>query len=260
MRLATAACMQKFGNVSFVAMACAKCMRYGGGGGGGPYHWGGGGWDPGSGLIYIYIYIYQVNCDNRLVWITGSLQDLILHPKRRRRLNRRGPGLKWRAISCAAVLQTPNPWALRWKHPRHLSGRCKARTEPCHIMPPNLVAIGTSCATCEVKELLHKWILLMWARQHWRLTQGWLRFFANNPSWILSCQLVKRCRLFYRMVQTTMSTVVYVLVSANVYNCVASGRLYINYRQLFSHVYARKLMATMCSREECIWGFWIWHW
>ena len=31
MRLATAACMQKYGNVSFVTVACAKCMRYGGG-------------------------------------------------------------------------------------------------------------------------------------------------------------------------------------------------------------------------------------
>ena len=49
-RLATAACMQKYGNVSFVTVACAKCMRYGGGGG--PYHWGGG-WGPGSGLIYV---------------------------------------------------------------------------------------------------------------------------------------------------------------------------------------------------------------
>ena len=54
MRLATAVCMQKYGNVSFATVACAKCMRYGGGGGG-PYHGGGGGWDPGSGLIYIYI-------------------------------------------------------------------------------------------------------------------------------------------------------------------------------------------------------------
>ena len=30
MRLATAACMQKHGNVSFVTVARAKCMRYGG--------------------------------------------------------------------------------------------------------------------------------------------------------------------------------------------------------------------------------------
>ena len=37
MRLATAACMQKYGNVSFATVACAKCMRYGGGG---PYHGG----------------------------------------------------------------------------------------------------------------------------------------------------------------------------------------------------------------------------
>ena len=29
-RLATAACMQNYGNVSFVTVACAKCMRYGG--------------------------------------------------------------------------------------------------------------------------------------------------------------------------------------------------------------------------------------
>ena len=52
-RLATAACMQKYGNVSFVTVACAKCMRYGGGVG--DHTIGGGGWDPGSGLIYIYI-------------------------------------------------------------------------------------------------------------------------------------------------------------------------------------------------------------
>ena len=44
MRLATAACMQKHGNVSFVTVARAKCMRYGGrvgdhtiGGGGGVF-------------------------------------------------------------------------------------------------------------------------------------------------------------------------------------------------------------------------------
>ena len=42
MRFATAACMQKYGNVSFATVACAKCMRYGGRGGD-PYHGGGGG-------------------------------------------------------------------------------------------------------------------------------------------------------------------------------------------------------------------------
>ena len=51
MRLATAACMQKYGNVSFVTVVCAKCMRYGGGVGDHTIG-GGGGWDPGSGLIY----------------------------------------------------------------------------------------------------------------------------------------------------------------------------------------------------------------
>ena len=54
-RLATAACMQKYGNVSFVTVACAKCMRYGGGVG--DHTFGGGGGvgirDPDS---YIYIY------------------------------------------------------------------------------------------------------------------------------------------------------------------------------------------------------------
>ena len=54
MRLATAACMQKYGNVSFVTVARAKCKRYGGGVGTIPL--GGGGWDPGSGLIYNYTY------------------------------------------------------------------------------------------------------------------------------------------------------------------------------------------------------------
>ena len=59
-RLATAACMQKYGNVSFATVACAKRMRYGGGGG--PYHGGGVGIrDPDSYMcihIYIRIYIY----------------------------------------------------------------------------------------------------------------------------------------------------------------------------------------------------------
>ena len=58
MRLATAACMQKYGNVSFVTVACAKCMRYGGGVGDHTIG-GGGGWDPGSGLIYVYIVVFS---------------------------------------------------------------------------------------------------------------------------------------------------------------------------------------------------------
>ena len=67
MRLATAACMQKYGNVSFATVACAKCMRYGGG----PYH-GGGGWDPGSGLIYtskgslLLVVAWPLGCDSSL--------------------------------------------------------------------------------------------------------------------------------------------------------------------------------------------------
>ena len=64
MRFATAACMQKYGNVSFATVACAKCMRYGGRGGD-PYH-GGGGWQHGTRNhiyarilnIVLYIYIY----------------------------------------------------------------------------------------------------------------------------------------------------------------------------------------------------------
>ena len=65
MRFATAACMQKYGNVSFATVACAKCMRYGGRGGG-PIPWGGGGWQHGT-RHHIYIYIYnsafiQLNC------------------------------------------------------------------------------------------------------------------------------------------------------------------------------------------------------
>ena len=56
-RLATAACMQEYGNVSFATVACAKCMRYGGGGD--HTMGGGGGWDPGPGLIYIYMYIWK---------------------------------------------------------------------------------------------------------------------------------------------------------------------------------------------------------
>ena len=56
MRFATAACMQKYGNVSFATVACAKCMRYGGRGGD-PYHGGGGGGggggNTGHGTIYM---------------------------------------------------------------------------------------------------------------------------------------------------------------------------------------------------------------
>ena len=51
-RFATAACMQKYGNVRFATVACAKCMRYGGRGGG-PYHGGGGG-NTGHGTIYTF--------------------------------------------------------------------------------------------------------------------------------------------------------------------------------------------------------------
>ena len=54
MRFATAACMQKYGNVSFATVACAKCMRYGGGG---PIPWGGGGVATRDTEPYIYIYI-----------------------------------------------------------------------------------------------------------------------------------------------------------------------------------------------------------
>ena len=54
-RLATAACMQKHGNVSFATVACAKCMRYGGGWGTIPLGGGVGIRDPDS---YIYIYTY----------------------------------------------------------------------------------------------------------------------------------------------------------------------------------------------------------
>ena len=69
MRFATAACMQKYGNVSFATVACAKCMRYGGRGGD-PYHeGGGGGGNTGHGTIYIYILykLYTIYiCD---IWI-----------------------------------------------------------------------------------------------------------------------------------------------------------------------------------------------
>ena len=56
MRFATAACMQKYGNVSFATVACAKCMRYGGRGGGTHTMGGGGGWQHGT-RHHIYIYI-----------------------------------------------------------------------------------------------------------------------------------------------------------------------------------------------------------
>ena len=42
MRFAIAACVQKYGNVSFVTVACVKCMRYGGGWGIIPLGGGGG--------------------------------------------------------------------------------------------------------------------------------------------------------------------------------------------------------------------------
>ena len=43
--------MQKYGNVRFATVACAKCMRYGGRGGG-TIPWGGGGGNTGHGTIY----------------------------------------------------------------------------------------------------------------------------------------------------------------------------------------------------------------
>ena len=65
MRFATAACMQKYGNVSFATVACAKCMRYGGRGGGDPYHGGVATRDT-EPYIYIYIYIYIYDRDIHL--------------------------------------------------------------------------------------------------------------------------------------------------------------------------------------------------
>ena len=45
--------MQKYGNVSFATVACAKCMRYGGRGGGThTMGGGGGGGNTGHGTIY----------------------------------------------------------------------------------------------------------------------------------------------------------------------------------------------------------------
>ena len=55
MRFATAACMQKYGNVSFATVACAKCMRYGGRGGGTHTMGGGGGVATRDTEPYIYI-------------------------------------------------------------------------------------------------------------------------------------------------------------------------------------------------------------
>ena len=74
MRLATAACMQKYGNVSFVTVACAKCMRYGGGGGG-PYHWGGGVGirDPDS---YIYVCNLQKGSNSLLFFQMVSVSAI----------------------------------------------------------------------------------------------------------------------------------------------------------------------------------------
>ena len=71
MRFATAACMQKYGNVSFATVACAKCMRYGGGG---PIPWGGGvatrDTEPYIRIFtYIYIYTYIEAPKNRWLMV-----------------------------------------------------------------------------------------------------------------------------------------------------------------------------------------------
>ena len=63
-RLATAACMQKYGNVSLVTVACAKCMRYGGGGVGD--HTIGRGGGLGSG-IRTHIYICIIYCNHTCI-------------------------------------------------------------------------------------------------------------------------------------------------------------------------------------------------
>ena len=55
MRLATAACMQKYGNVSFDTVACAKCLRYGGGWGTIPLGGGVGIRDPDSYMTYRFM-------------------------------------------------------------------------------------------------------------------------------------------------------------------------------------------------------------
>ena len=65
MRFATAACMQKYGNVSFATVACAKCMRYGGRGGD-PYHGGGGGGvatRDTAPCIHVYLYLKSESKD-----------------------------------------------------------------------------------------------------------------------------------------------------------------------------------------------------
>ena len=66
MRFATAACMQKYGNVSFATVACAKCMRYGGRGGD-PYHGGGGGWQHGT-RNHIYIRTHSSQIDTECMY------------------------------------------------------------------------------------------------------------------------------------------------------------------------------------------------
>ena len=75
MRFATAACMQKYGNVSFATVACAKCMRYGGRGGG-PIPWGGGG---GGNTGHGTIYTWNPN-DPCFEWSSGLLLEG-LNPK-----------------------------------------------------------------------------------------------------------------------------------------------------------------------------------
>ena len=63
MRFATAACMQKYGNVRFATVACAKCMRYGGRGG--DHTMGGGVGNTGHGTIYTHAYAHIYIASNK---------------------------------------------------------------------------------------------------------------------------------------------------------------------------------------------------
>ena len=58
MRFATAACMQKYGNVSFATVACAKCKMYEVWGEGGGTHTMGGGVATRDTEPYIHVYMY----------------------------------------------------------------------------------------------------------------------------------------------------------------------------------------------------------
>ena len=83
-RFATAACMQKYGNVRFATVACAKCIRYGGRGGG---------WQHGTRNHISYIYIPYMDPMALAVLVVCDVIDVMMFLFFRRKFQRLWKGL-----------------------------------------------------------------------------------------------------------------------------------------------------------------------